>query len=180
MLTRAAGRQREKPWRAKAQAVIAITIGCMSFIAGLLLGFLDYQLSSRLSAYQAAPACAVASDAAMGSSCQYTGSATVTGSSRQTTISIQLAFASIPGRTFTTAFATENEPTAGSVATGAVVTAKLWDGRVTRVGDVDTVDDPGNRPSPHGLLLGAAVFGCLGILGIVWGIQFARSAWPAA
>jgi hypothetical protein len=167
----------EAPWRAKAQAVIAIAIGGAGLLAGLILGYMTYHVTTELNSYRAAAPCAAASDATSGSSCRYTGDAMVTANSRQTMLSVQLAFSAIRGRAFTAAFATNNEPASGSVATGSVVTAELWAGRVTRAGGVGTVDDPENQPPAQDLLIGAIVFAFFGILGIVWGIQFARNAW---
>lgn len=174
-MTSAPARPLEAPWRAKAQAVIAITIGCASLIAGIVLGSLHVHNNAELKAFRAASACGTAADALTGESCTYSGTATVTGSSRDTTLSVDLAFAGLTGRSFTAHFATDREPDASSASKGANVAAQLWSGKVTTFAGVATSDNPAFLPTD--LFWGGVIFALLGVVGIYWGIGFARNAW---
>jgi hypothetical protein len=174
-LTGARARPQEAPWRAKVQAILAITIGSASLIAGIVLGYLHVHNNAELNAYRAASACAAAADALIGESCAYSGAATVTQSSRQTTLSVELVFAGLSGRSFTAHFATDREPEASSASKGANVTARLWSGKVTTFAGVATSDNPAFLPTD--LFLGGVIFAVLGLVGIYWGIGLARNAW---
>jgi hypothetical protein len=165
----------EAPWRAKLQAILAIMIGCAALIAGIVLGYLHLHNNAELNAYRAATACAAAADALTGETCTFSGPATVTRSSRDTTLSVDLAFAALSGHSFTAHFATDREPGPSTTSQGANVTAQLWSGKVTRFADVATSDNPEFLPT--NLAIGGVIFAVVGVVGIYWGIGFARKAW---
>jgi len=167
----------EAPWRAKVQAVISILVGCAAVVAGVVGVYFHFHDNAVLDAYRKAATCALAADALTGDGCRYSGAATVTGSSRDTTLSIDLVFAGLEARRFIVSFATDREPAASSITTGATATAELWNGRVTRFAGVSTAVSPENVPDPNDLLIGGVVFMLAGAIATFWGIQFARNAW---
>lgn len=152
-------------WRLKLQAVLVIAVGIISLISAVALTYFNFRNAGLQSAYRAATACASPSDALAGEGCRYTGDATVTGSSRQTLLSINVRFEGLSGRTFTATFATGREPDAASVSTGAHVTGALWNGHVTRVAGAATTDDP--EFLPGNFLLAAAVFAVGSLLAFI-------------
>lgn len=163
------------PWRLKLQAVLVIAVGVISLISAVALTYFNFRNADLQSAYRGATACASPSDALAGEDCRYTGDATVTGSSIQTLLSINVRFEGLSGRTFTATFATGREPDAASVSRGAHVTGVLWNGHVTRLAGEATTDDPAFLPG--NFLLAAAVFAVGSLLAFFWGAQFARKAW---
>jgi hypothetical protein len=174
-LTGAPARGTEAPWRAQVQAVIVIIIGCASLLAGIVLSYFHIHDNAELNAYRTAAACATASDALAGETCIYTGPATVTGSSTTTLLTLNIALASIRGRSFKADFPTDRKPDASSVAQGAKVAAELWNDEITKVAGVASTTDPEYLPTD--LLIGGVIFGLLGLVAIYWGIGFARNAW---
>jgi hypothetical protein len=167
----------EAPWRAKLQAVIVILVGLLAVGAGSVGIYFHFHDNAELDAYRSATPCASAADALSGERCLYSGAATVTGNSRDTTLSVELTFEALSGRAFTARFATDREPAPSTVSTGANVTAELWSGHVTRFEAVRTVDSPENVPDPNDLLIGGVIFVLAGGVVTLWGIQFAQKAW---
>ncbi len=164
------------PWRLKLQAVLVIAVGVIGAVAAGALTYFNFRNADLQSAYRAATACALPSDALAGEGCRYTADATVTGSSMSNYLTVSVTFDQLSGRTFTTAFGKGLEPPPELVATGSLVRAELWDGHVTRLAGVATSDDPDLLP---GNFLPAAGIGAIvGALVIFWGVQFARKAWP--
>ena len=164
----------EASWRAKVQAAIVIIVGVVAMVTGVGLVYAQLD-NAELNAYRAAATCAAAADGLSGESCVYSGSATVTGSSRNTSLSLELAFTGLSGHSFKADFSTDREPDASSIAQGANVTAELWSGKVTRFAGVETVANPERMPADR--LIGGVVFLGAGLVVIYWGIGFARNAW---
>lgn len=164
------------PWRLKLQAVLVIAVGVVSLISATVLIYFNFRNAGLQSAYRAATVCASPSDAMGGEGCRYTGAATVTGSSRQNYLTVSVTFDGLSSRTFAAAFGQGREPDPASVSTGAHVTGQLWDGKVKMLAAVATSDDPDLLPH-NNFLLAAAFAAVAGLLAILWGAQFARTAW---
>jgi hypothetical protein len=127
-LTASAG-SREAPWRFKLQASITLLVAIVGIATGAILVYFDYRNSGELRAYRSAAVCATASTALTADSCRYTGLATVTASSQQTTLSVSLSFPSLPGHSFVATFPSDREPDAASIGTGAPARAVLWNAK---------------------------------------------------
>lgn len=153
--------------------LLLIAVG--GLVAGLLLVYSGIRIGAELSAYRSASTCRSPSDALTGEQCIYTGPATVTGSRRPQKLSVDLAFNSLPGSSFTATFATDREPSQDSVSTGSTVTAELWSGHVTKVAGVGTVDDPDYFAMNN--LVPGIIFALVSLLAAWWGIGFVRIAW---
>ena len=82
----------------------------------------------------------------------------------------------MPGRTFSTSFATHNEPSSTALIVGTTTDAEVWAGMVTRLAGKVTVDNPENTPAqPYLEFTGMFIVGGLVILGLSAGL--ARDAW---
>ena len=163
------------PANQKFQAVLMIVVGVLGVAAGVLSVLLSLQQDAQVKAYDAATECASALDALGGDSCIYSGSATVTGSSRQRRLMVDITFSSLPGRRFTAGFATDREPPASVTATESAVTAELWNGRVTRFASVATDRNPDYGPK-NGWIAGLIIL-LVGLGATAWGAWSARAAW---
>ena len=144
-------------------------------LAGVSLIYFQLHTSAEQSAYRAATVCASPSTTVMSESCTYTGPATVTGSSRQTALSVSMTFTDLPGRSFTAKFSTRREPSPDYASIGASATAQLWGGRVTKFAGVDTADDPDYLPTNS--LGPGVVFFIVGLGVTIWAIGLVRNAW---
>jgi hypothetical protein len=159
-----------KPWSA---GLLLVAVG--GLVAGLLLVYSGIRNSAELTAYRSASACTSPSDALTGEGCIYTGPATVTGSRRPQKLSVDLAFSGLTGSSFTATFATDREPSQDSVSTGSTATAELWNGHVTKVAGVGTVDDPDYFAMNN--LVPGIILGLVSLVAAWWGIGFVRIAW---
>src|SRR5258708_7567143 len=155
LLTTGAPEGREAPWRFKLQMAIVLFISILGTGAGLVLIYFDFHNNAELKAYQAAALCTAPTDALSGESCRYRGAATVTGSTGQPVISIDVTFSDLPGRPFTSKFSDLDEPNPATVVTGATESAELWNARLTGFADVTT------RANPKKLPLDLATTGCV-------------------
>ena len=166
---------REAPWRSKLQAALVIAIAVVGLTVGLATLYVDRHDAAELSAYNAAATCAAPAGALLSEGCRYKGEASVVRTNRDTILHAAVSFASLPGRTFTTAWPLHTEPDPASLSPGTTVDAELWSGKVTKLADTMTVDSPKNVAS--GLWELSVFFGVLGVPLLVWGVLLARSAW---
>jgi hypothetical protein len=142
---------------------------------GVVLVYLQIQYGGEQTAFHSAAVCSTAQTAATSQGCTYTGPATITGSHRDVRIFIDLTFAALPGRTFTTSFSTKREPPSNSVSTGVGQTAQLWNGKVTKFAGVGTVDDPDYQTTNQ--IPAALVFVAVGLGISIWSTFLVRRAW---
>lgn len=165
----------EAPWRFKLQSAIAVAIGIVATGAGAVFLYFDFHNSAEAKAYRSALACSAPGDALIADSCRYTGPVTVTRSTRDTALTIDLVFSGLAGQTFTTRMPLSGAPPDAATATGATATAELWSSRVTRFADVTTADDPENQPM--NLALGGWIFVVTGLGFTAWALSLVRRAW---
>ena len=138
--------------------------------AGLLPVF-RHGSSQRL---HSSKACASPAQALSGGTCRFTGQASVIGVSAGNAPSIQVTFSSLPGRRFAGQTAADNQPNASSMVIGAIVTAEIWKGKVTRFDGVQTIDSPETLLTD---LFGIAAFvGLLGVFVSGWAALLVRRA----
>jgi hypothetical protein len=164
-------------WRNKLQVVLLLVIGLSGVAVGILLFYLQVHDTAELNSYHSAAACAAAADALQGETCRYRGPATVTVAFDPTARTAGLAFAALPGKTFTAKFSriSQPEPTSGSA--GSSIMAELWSGRVTQFASVVTADSPENLPvnnEPAGW-----IFGAVGLFVAGWAAAYVPRAWRA-
>ncbi len=174
LLTRPVAR-REAPWRFKLQSVLALAVGLIAVGAGVVGVYLQLQYGAEQTVFHSAAECSTPQTAATSQNCSYTGPATITGSHRDVRLFVDLTFAGLPGRTFTTSFSTKREPPSNAVGIGVSQTAQLWDGKVTKVAGVGTVDDPDYLPTNS--IPGALVFVAAGLGISIWSTFLVRRAW---
>jgi hypothetical protein len=98
----------------------------------------------------------------------------VLSTSRQTRLEAVVSFESLPGRTFSTSFPTNDEPDSSALKAGASVAGELWNGKVTRLAGKATVDDPVGYPT-SALVEIAALLAVLSLPLLAIGIWLARS-----
>lgn len=166
---------RERQWRFKLQSSITLFVAIVGVATGVILVYFDYRNSGELRAYRSAATCATASAALTADSCRYTGLATVTASSQQTTLSVSLSFPSLPGHSFVATFPSDREPGAASIGTGATAPAVLWNGEVTEFAGVTSVQDPEYLPSN---LAGSGwIMVVIGLGLAAWAVTLVRQAW---
>ena len=166
---------REAPWRFKLQSALSLAVGLIAVGAGVVGVYLQFQDATEQTAFHSAAACSTPQTAATSPSCSYTGPATITRSHRDVRIYVDLTFAALPGRTFTTSFSTKREPPSNSMSTGVSQTAQLWDGKVTTFAGVPTVDDPDYLPTNQ--IPAAGVFVVAGLAISIWSTFLVRRAW---
>jgi hypothetical protein len=145
-----------RPWNIKLQGAMMLFAGLVGVVAGAALVFFDYRNSAELRAYQSAAQCQAATDAVTTDTCLYSGQATVAGTSRGSTLSVDLTFASLPGRAFTATFPADREPPATALESRGTGQAELWNGLVTRYAGANSVQNPEYLPknlTPAGLIL---------------------------
>ena len=152
-----------------------LIIGLIGVGTGILLVYLQFQFSAEQSAFRSAVSCITPQTAITSESCTYTGPATVTGSHHQVRLFVDMTFAAMPGRSFTTSFSTQREPPAASVATGTTAMVQLWNGKVTRFAGIGTADDPEYLPTNS--LGPGLIFAAVGLGVSAAGIYLARRAW---
>ena len=165
---------REAPWRAKAQSAIFLAVGLIGIVAGVFFVYVQIQYRDEQSAFQAAAACSTPETAATSQRCTFTGPATIKATHRSIRIFVDVTFAALPDRTFTTSFATNREPTSEMVRVGVTQTAQLWDGKVTKFAGVGTVDDPEYLVSS---VPEALAFVVAGLVVAIWSSFLVRRAW---
>ena len=165
----------EAPWQFKLQSAIGLFVAILVTTAGLALIYFDFHNNAELKAYHSTASCATPADALSGESCRYTGDATVTGSSGQPVISIDVTFSELPGHTFTSTFSDLDEPSAETVVTGKTETAELWNGRLTRFAGVTTLDNP--EKLPLNLASGGWIIAVFGLVLAAFCIVYACRAW---
>ncbi len=144
-------------------------------VAGVVGVYLQLQYAGEQVAFHSAALCSTPQTAAASQSCSYTGPATITGSHRDVRIYVDLTFAALPGRTFTTSFSTKREPPANALSTGVNQPAQLWDGKVTKFAGVGTVDDPDYLTTNQ--IPGALFFVAVGLFISIWSAFLVRRAW---
>jgi hypothetical protein len=144
-------------------------------VVGVVGVYLQLQYAGEQVAFHSAGVCSTAQTAAASQSCSYTGSATITGSHRDVRVYVDLTFAALPGRTFTTSFSTKREPPSNTVSTGVSQPAQLWDGKVTKFAGVGTVDDPDYQTTNQ--IPAALVFVAVGLGISIWSTFLVRRAW---
>ena len=165
----------EAPWRFKLQSAITLVIAIIGITAGATLVYFDFRNSSELQAYRLAAACATASAALTSDRCLYTGAATVTASSQQTTLALTLSISTLPGNAFVATFPADREPDPSSISAGATANAVLWNGEVTEFAGVKSVQNPEYLPMHL-----AGVGWIMVVIGLglaVWAVRLVRQAW---
>lgn len=165
----------EAPWRFKLQSAIGLFVAILLTGTGFVLVYFDFHNNAELKAYHSSVSCTRPMDALSGESCRYSGAATVTGSTGQPVISIDVTFSELPGNTFTSKFSDIDEPPAEAVVTGTTETAELWNGRLTRFADVTTLDNP--EKLPLNLALGGWIIAVFGLVLATVCIVYVRRAW---
>jgi hypothetical protein len=162
-------------WRNKVQAVMVISVAVIGLVIGLVALYFDRHDTAEISAYASSSACAAPADAIGSETCRYAGQATLVSTRQDTRLFAVVTFASTPGRTFSTSWPLNTEPDHSTLSPGAAIAAELWNGKITKLGGVRTVDNPQNVPS--GLWELTAFFTVLGVPLLVIGWQLARKAW---
>lgn len=137
--------------------------------------YFDVRNSAELRAYQSSGECASATDALSMDTCRYEGTATVTSTSQQSTLAVDLTFPSLPGQTFVATFPSDREPDPSALATGATAPAELWNGEVTQYAGVKSVQHPDFLPQNLAGIGGILVVVGVGL--IVWAFTLVRKAW---
>jgi hypothetical protein len=140
-----------------------------------VLIYFDFHNNAELKAYRSAASCTAPADALSGEACRYTGLATVIGSTGQPVISIDVAFSELPGRTFTSKFSDQDEPSAATVVNGATEPAELWNGRLTTFAGVTTLDSP--EKLPLNLATSGWIAAVFGLILAAFAIFYVRRAW---
>lgn len=163
------------PWRRKVASSSVLVIGILAIAAGMAGIYAEIQSNRDRAAFHAALACEAAQSASKSPRCKFTGPATITGTHRDVRIFIDLTFAALPGRTFTTSFSTKREPPSSVVKVGSTESAQLWDGKVTTFGSVGTADDPDYET--QGQIPGALVFVVVGLALAIYSAFLVREAW---
>jgi hypothetical protein len=153
---------------------MALIIAVLGLLACLVLVFFDVRDSGLISNYQSASNCSSPSDALNGDACRFQGTAQVVSTSRQTRLEAVVSFESLPGRTFSTSFPTNDEPDSSALKAGATAAGELWNGNVTRLAGKATVDDPEGLPTSS-LLEIAAFLAILSLPLLGIGVWLARS-----
>ena len=132
--------------------------------------------NSDVAAYTSASTCASPTDAMSGRGCRYTGQAHVVSTSRPLRLEITVAFDALPGRTFTPSFTVANEPPTTALKVGGSVAGELWNGKVTRLADKMSDNDPDTYTTTPYLIV--ALFSEVFALVIfALAIPLARRAW---
>jgi hypothetical protein len=162
-------------WRNKLQAVIAIAVGVISLVTGLVALYFDRHNAAEISAYNAAGECATPANATGSEACRYEGLANIVSTGRDTRLFAVIAFDSMPGRTFITSWPTNTEPDITFLTPGAPIDAEVWNGKITKLGGTRTVDSPENVPM--GLWELTVFFTVFGVPLLLIGERMARSAW---
>lgn len=152
-----------------------IAIAVIDLVTGLVALYFDRHDAAEISAYNSAGECALPADAIGSETCRYEGRANVVSTRRDTRLFAVVAFDSMPGRTFSTSWPTKLEPDIASLTPGAPIGAEVWNGKITKLGGLRTVDSPENVPM--GLWELTAFFTVFGLPLLVFGGLAARSAW---
>jgi hypothetical protein len=153
---------------------MALVIAVLGLLACVALVIFDVRDGGIISAYHSASNCSSPSDALNGDACRFEGQALVVSTSRQTRLEAVVSFESLPGRTFSTSFPTNDEPDSSALKAGATVAGELWNGKVTRLAENATVDDPEGYPT-SALLEIAAFLAVLSLPLLAIGVWLARS-----
>jgi hypothetical protein len=162
-------------WRNRVQAVFTIAIATMALVAALVLLYFDRHDAAEISAYNSASACTAPADAIGSETCRYEGQANVVSTRRETRLYVVVAFDSMPSRTYSTSWSTNNGPNISLLRPGATLDAEVWNGKITKLGGMPTVDSPENVPM--GLWELTVFFMLLGLPLLVFGVLAVRSAW---
>lgn len=137
--------------------------------------YFDVHNSAELRAYQSSGLCSAPADALTSDTCLYRGQATVTGTTQQSTLAVNLTFGTLPGQTFVATFPSDRQPDPASLATGATAPAELWNGVVTEYAGVKSVEHPDFFPQHIAPIGGLLVVVGAGL--IVWAFTLVRRAW---
>lgn len=163
-------------WRNKAQAALAIAVGVICLGNAAFFLYQDLRNTGDMAAYQSATACASANDAVIRSNCRYEGQARVLSTSRPVRLEVNVAFESLPGRTYTASFVVRNEPDSAALKPGGTVAAELWNGQVTRLaGKTSDADPELDTTTPY--LITALISAALAMLVFFLAAPLVRAAW---
>lgn len=163
-------------WRNKVVAAVLVLVGLLGLSSGVVLVVLSRSYAGDLSAYDASPQCSPPSMALVSRSCSYSGQAAVISVRRDKFLHAVVVFPGLPGRSFSTSFPTDHEPSGDLLKAGGTAQAVLWNGRVRELAGQPTVDNPGNRPiDPFRNL--SLLFGLAGVVVLVGGVIRGRAAW---
>lgn len=161
-------------WRNKLQALLVIAIAIVGLVTALVLLYIEWHAAAEVSAYKSAGVCAAPAGALGSDACRYEGQATIVSTRRDIRLYAVVAFASIPGRSFTTSWPTQTEPDLALLSPGATVDAEIWNNKITKLGGIRTVDGPEDLPN---LWQASAFLLVTGLPLLVWGGLLARTAW---
>lgn len=165
----------EAPWRAKVQAAGTLLVAAAVTVLGLAAVYSGLHTSAEIQAYQSAGTCAAPADALSGGTCRYTGTGTVTGTSTQSALEVDLTVSSLPGHSFVATFPFNREPDQSALTTGATAPAEVWNGQVTEYAGVKSAQEP--EYSVQGLAPIGLGFVIAGLFVMTWGAYLARQAW---
>ena len=115
--------------QSRAQAKYAIGVGVFVLVAAAAAFILYLYYGGQISVYESASSCASPGDALQGQSCSYKGQAKVLSASRHDRLEAAVELDSLPVRTFTTSFPTNNEPSGTALNAGTTTAGELWAGR---------------------------------------------------
>jgi hypothetical protein len=153
---------------------MALVIAVLGLLACVVLVVFDVRDSGLISTYESASNCSLPLDALNTDTCRFENQAQVVSTGRQTRLEAVVSFESLPGRTFSTSFPTNDEPDSSALKAGATVAGELWNGKVTRLAGKATVDDPEGYPT-FALLEIAAFLAVLSLPLLAIGVWLARS-----
>ena len=108
---------------------MALIIAVLGLLACVVLVVFDVRDIGLISAYQSASNCSSPSDALNGEACRFQGQAQVIHTSRQTRLEAVVSFESLPRRTFSTSFPTNDEPDGSALKAGSTSRERFGTGR---------------------------------------------------
>jgi hypothetical protein len=163
-------------WRNKLQAVLGVCISVGVIGAALVMLVFYLSWSRDLADYRSAPPCTSPGDAVDSRVCRYSSNALVLSVVHDPFVDATVRFDAVLGRTFSTSFPKDREPSNLALVAGSTAPAVLWNGRITELAGEITVDSPQDKPIDQfgGLV---AFFGLLGIAMLLACILMVRDAW---
>jgi hypothetical protein len=120
------------------------------------------------SSYNGASACASLTVALAGGHCRYTASALVVLEDMTAAVPyVSFTLPEAPGRTFEAGYPYDSDH---AIVVGSTVPVEFWAGRITRVDNGATPDNPARDPGPADEMIIAVIVGVIGLAGIAWAI----------
>jgi hypothetical protein len=160
---------------ARVQAVLMAAIS-LALLGGAATAIYFSRSDPLVSSYNSAPACATLADAEAGQNCRFTATATVTeidGTGDGVSVYFQLP-GSFAG--YSRAGLPAGVQPDSSIGVGSTVRVEVWGLHVTKLGDVNTVDNPASDPTFAHLLQIGLLLALFGVIAVVWAVLRTRSA----